>query len=146
MAYQYDSLNRLIKAQATSNTWGQGFVYDGFGNLLQKNVTAGSAPALAITVNPANNQISSSQYGYDFNGNVTSLPTGTGSVILQYDIENRVSLYSSPYTSTQNYQYAYGAANQRVWKGTFNGQPTPQSEQFYFYGIHGELQHFPILG
>ena len=38
-AYSYDSLGRL-----TAVAGNQAFVYDPFGNLLQENVTAGSAP------------------------------------------------------------------------------------------------------
>ena len=37
VVYTYDSLNRPIQAQAASGAWGQAFVYDGFGNLYQKN-------------------------------------------------------------------------------------------------------------
>ena len=49
-AYQYDVLNRLTSAVAEDGTWGQGYVYDGFGNLTQQNVTAGSAPSMLLTV------------------------------------------------------------------------------------------------
>src|SRR5207245_920762 len=31
VTYQYDALKRLV--QASTTTWGQGFTYDGFGNL-----------------------------------------------------------------------------------------------------------------
>lgn len=45
ITYQYDSLNRLVSAVTTDNPnvtqWGQQFVYDGFGNLQQKNVIKG---------------------------------------------------------------------------------------------------------
>ena len=40
--YTYDALNRLSGAGATSGSWGQGFSYDGFGNLTGKTVTAGT--------------------------------------------------------------------------------------------------------
>ena len=55
--YTYDLLNRLASAAATDNAWGNGYVYDGYGNLLQKTVTAGSAPSLSQTVNVGTNQI-----------------------------------------------------------------------------------------
>src|ERR1700724_3260681 len=55
--YTYDSLNRL--ATAGTAAWGQSFTYDGFGNLTEKNVTAGSAPMLRMGVNHTNNKISS---------------------------------------------------------------------------------------
>jgi hypothetical protein len=76
VVYTYDSPNRLIQAQTASNPsvtqWGQGFVYDGFGNLLQKNVTRGSAPSMTYTVNAATNQLQG--LGYDANGNMTNPP------------------------------------------------------------------------
>jgi hypothetical protein len=53
--YQFDALGRLTSAVTTGPEWGNGFVFDGFGNLLQKNVTKGSAPALSITVNGSMN-------------------------------------------------------------------------------------------
>ena len=52
VTYQYDSLNRLISA-AGSSGWGDSYGYDSFGNLLSKTVTAGSAPTLSVSVNPA---------------------------------------------------------------------------------------------
>jgi YD repeat-containing protein len=64
--YTYDSLNRL--ATASTGVWRQSFTYDAFGNLTDKNVTAGSAPTLHVTVNPANNRISTASY--DLNGNL----------------------------------------------------------------------------
>jgi len=47
--YTHDGLNRLSGASATNGAWGQGFAYDGFGNLTDKTVTAGSAPSLHVT-------------------------------------------------------------------------------------------------
>ncbi len=41
--YTYDSLNRLSTAQASASSfagaWSEGYAYDGFGNLTDKNVT-----------------------------------------------------------------------------------------------------------
>jgi hypothetical protein len=82
--YQYDSLGRLSSAVTTGPEWGNGFVFDGFGNLLQKTVTKGSAPALSIQVNGTTNR----QVGvsYDANGNAAPGP---------YDVENRLLEASS---------------------------------------------------
>jgi YD repeat-containing protein len=73
VSYAYDSLNRLTTA--SSSTWGDTYNYDGFGNLTDKTVTAGSGPALHVYVNPANNQISTSGYSYDATGNLTAVTT-----------------------------------------------------------------------
>ena len=81
-SYTYDSLNRL--ATASTSAWGQSFTYDGFGNLTDKNVTAGSAPTLHITVDPTNNRISTANY--DLNGNLLYYQAGNS---YTYDQENR---------------------------------------------------------
>jgi len=60
--YTYDSLNRLIKAQATSGSWGQGFTHDPFGNLTAKTVTVGSASSMSVSVDQTTNRISSGSY------------------------------------------------------------------------------------
>jgi len=98
VTYAYDSLNRL--ATAAGSGWGDSYTYDGFGNLLQKNVTAGSAPSMNISVNQANNQIEG-VYGvsYDANGNQND-----GA----YDVENRP-------INDGTQQYAYDAQNRRIW-------------------------------
>src|SRR6185437_11591111 len=59
VTYQYDWLNRL--ASAGSSSWGQSFAYDGFGNLTDKNVTAGSAPTYHTSFNAATNRESRSE-------------------------------------------------------------------------------------
>ena len=130
--YTYDLLNRLAAAKATDNAWGNAYVYDGYGNLLQKNVTAGSAPSLLQTVNVGNNQINTTQRDtYDANGNQTGTYSFAG-VVFQYDIENRVVAIQG-----EGAVYAYNAQNQRVWRATtVSGKTT---EVFYFYGIDGKM-------
>ena len=64
VSYQYDALKRLVAASAVSTTnqattWASTYGYDGFGNLLSKTPTAGSAPSLSVTVNGATNRINS---------------------------------------------------------------------------------------
>ena len=53
VVYTYDALNRLASAQTTANPnvtqWGQGYNYDGFGNLTDQNVILGSAPIEQVT-------------------------------------------------------------------------------------------------
>jgi YD repeat-containing protein len=67
ITYAYDALNRLISAVTSDNPnvtqWGQGFSYDGFGNLTAKTVIKGSAPRLSVYVDPATNHVSG--YSYD---------------------------------------------------------------------------------
>jgi RHS repeat-associated protein len=125
IAYQYDSLNRLISAAGSG--WGDAYGFDGFGNLLSKTVTSGSAPTLSQAVNSANNQIVGQ--GYDANGNQTSPPNNSGELI--YDAENRLT------QNSVSIQYAYDSQNKRVWVGTLvSGSLTSQSANLY--GIDGQ--------
>jgi RHS repeat-associated protein len=55
VTYSYDSLNRLSHAETTDSAWGTTYVYDGWGNLLQKNGTKGSPPPLNISYDPSLN-------------------------------------------------------------------------------------------
>jgi hypothetical protein len=89
VTYQYDSLNRVTSAEGTTknaggtevNTWGQNFSYDGFGNLLSQAPKPGfpdASPNVYLTVNGANNRLSSSPWLYDDNGNTTRMPVMGG--------------------------------------------------------------------
>jgi RHS repeat-associated protein len=85
--YQYDSLGRLEQAQTVGPEWGQSFGYDGWGNLLSKSVTKGSAPAMSVTADPATNRLVVSGMTYDANGSATNVP-GVGAIT--YDGRNRL--------------------------------------------------------
>lgn len=124
ITYQYDSLNRLSSASGTG--WGDTYTYDGFGNLLHKNITQGSAPSLSQAVNTAYNQIVGQSY--DANGNQLTAPGVTGT--LTYDVENR--LIAAP-----GVQYGYDSKNKRVWSGTLDSNGNLISQTAYFYGVDG---------
>jgi RHS repeat-associated protein len=88
-AYTYDALNRLNTARTSNvSTWGDSYVYDPFGNLLQKNPTQGTAESLQITVD-ANNRINSGGYGYDVSGNM--IVDGSNQNSVSYDAENHLT-------------------------------------------------------
>lgn len=82
--YAYDQLDRLSSAATISPTWGDSYGYDFWGNLLQKNVTKGTAESMALTVN-SSNQITNAGFRYDGAGNLLS--DGVNS--MTYDAENR---------------------------------------------------------
>jgi RHS repeat-associated protein len=106
---------------SNSGSWGDAYGYDGFGNLISKTPTAGSAPGMSIVVD-ANNHMG----GEDANGNQTQ-----GSFI--YDPENRL-------LGTNAIRYAYDSQNKRVWAGTTNGSNGPLTGQTAsLYGIDGQL-------
>ena len=69
VSYTYDQVNRLSSAQ-TAATWGNSYVYDAWGNLLQKNVIRGTAESMSLTVNNKN-QVTTPAFTYDAAGNVT---------------------------------------------------------------------------
>ncbi len=128
--YQYDTLQRLIKASATgdpSGAWSQSYTYDGFGNLNQ--VAASNAPALSVAIDTTTNRIQTSA-SYDANGNMTGY-AGSG---YGYDIENR-TIQASP-SSGGTVLYGYDTTNHRVYKGLYNGS-TYSGEEIYFYGAEG---------
>jgi RHS repeat-associated protein len=73
-SFTYDQLDRV--STATETNWALSYTYDVYGNLLQQNVTAGSAPSLNLTVD-ANNHITSTGFTYDAAGNLTADGTRT---------------------------------------------------------------------
>jgi RHS repeat-associated protein len=121
VTYAYDSLNRLISAQAGSS-WGQGFAYDPFGNLTDKTVLAGSVPTLHVVPDPLTNHMG----GEDANGN-------SGGAT--WDVENRMIANGTA-------RAAYDAQNKRVWSCTTAASylwfPCT-SETYFFYGPGGKL-------
>ena len=121
--YTYDALNRLASANATNGIWGQGFTYDGFGNLTQKVVTQGAAPTLSVAFDPATNR----QAGipYDSNGNMAVYGSA-------YDGENRLL---ASYVGGYPWNYEYDPQGRRVLKT--NASSGNQGEM-YFYGIGGQ--------
>src|SRR5258706_1330772 len=122
VTYAYDSLQRLISAQAGS-TWGQGFAYDPFGNLTDKTALAGSVPTLHVVPDPLTNHIG----GEDANGNLGAPG--------QFDAEYHLVMAGTM-------RYAYDAQNKRVWSctasGTYFWMPCT-SDTYYFYGPDGRL-------
>lgn len=102
--FTYDPLDRLATAAETS--WALSYGYDVYGNLLQQNVTAGSAPMLNVTVN-ANNQMVGQGFSYDADGNLIS--DGTNSY--SYNGANRLASINSGAAS-----YTYDSSDLRVRK------------------------------
>ena len=117
---------------------GAKYTYDGFGNLTDKTVTAGSAPPLHVVVNAANNQVTTNT-GYDTNGYVSSYWNGSGTVFLYYDAENRMSSALPPPAST-TYSYGYDARNERIWSwtGTKDTYGNANGYQVYMYTPGGQ--------
>jgi RHS repeat-associated protein len=160
----YDSLNRLIAAQASTGPY-QGLQaawnYDSFGNRTAEGFSLGSGanvtapiPASTVVTPSVNNQIQSVQMGttnfaptYDQAGDVKTDP-GSGNRYL-YDGEGRVCAVSGPGGTTG---YVYDADGNRVAKGTltqftcdlnpadstYNGFMAANNETDYVLGPGGE--------
>jgi RHS repeat-associated protein len=118
-------LNRLASATATNGSWGQGFSYDGFGNLMAKTATAGSPPTMSVSFDP----LTYHQYGvsYDANGNVAGLYMG-------YDVENR-QISGGVYGAPESYVYDPSGKRVKKWKQDSEGM---LQEEYYFYGVGGQ--------
>ncbi len=135
VAYQYDTLTRLINASGTGDpqgNWSQAFTYDGFGNLTQK--TSSNAPALSVAINASTNRLQTNGAGYDANGNLTAYGIGGSAAAYAYDVENRLA---SATVSATRYNYEYDSLNQRVFSATWNGS-TYVNQLIYFYGPDGK--------
>ena len=126
VTYVYDELQRLVQADSgtTGAQWGMTWMYDGFGNRTNQSVMPGKAgvPSM-LSVNPANNRITTNGFAYDANGNMTAMPNVSG---MTYDVDNRLR-------TANGEQYTYDSANKRIWKKQPNG-----AEYWYLYGARGE--------
>lgn len=120
MTYAYDALERLTSATSQGSTnyaqWGLSWTYDRYGNRTAQTVTVGTAPSNSVTVSTTTNQITTSGYTYDANGNMTN----DGENTLIYDAENRAT---SSADGSGTATYAYEASGLRVQK-TFGGTTT----------------------
>ena len=103
VAYTYDQLGRLLTANTTGATqypaWGLSWTYDRYGNRTAQTVTAGSGYTSLLTINPANNQVTSPAYTYDAAGNVTAEPA-PGAATYVYDAEECNTGYTGNGTAT----------------------------------------------
>jgi RHS repeat-associated protein len=127
-AYTYDPLQRLKTANTTGSTnypaWGLSWTYDQYGNRTQQIVTAGSAPGnpSPLTINASTNHITSSGYGYDAAGNMTS----DGNNTLTYDAEGRV-ISASNGGGSGSYNYSGGSVRVHQVSTTSSGTTTSNS-------------------
>jgi RHS repeat-associated protein len=141
VVYAYDALNRLASATAASGSWGQSYGYDGFGNLTDQTVTAGSAPAYHVVPDPTTNHLGS----VDANGNTLgTVDPDQGTVIYSasYDVENRfMGTAAVGGMVPGNYQYSYAPGNKRVWRGDFGSSGTATiltTDEVTFWSVNGQ--------
>ena len=138
VTYQYDELNRLLKAETVATPgWGQQFTYDAFGNLTGKSGTPNhaAAPTMTLVVSRATNRVGG--YTYDANGN--QLTTATQG--LSYDFENR--MVASDNWNNTGMKYGYDPDNRRVYGASWSynngtGQYTYTNQLVYYWSAAGQ--------
>ena len=137
VVYAYDALNRLASAGATSNAWGQSYAYDGFGNLTNETVTAGTAPSLSVVYNASTNRQTTDCA--DGNGNIGGGSCGT----YGYDVQNRLVTVGSGTYHLPAMIYAYAPGNKRVlrfaWDSNSNCCPYAiTTNEVTFWSVSGQ--------
>jgi RHS repeat-associated protein len=133
VVYQYDELNRLMRAETQGDVWGQEFIYDGFGNLTDKRVTKGSAPSLSVPVDGNTNRAIG--FAYDANGNQLWTNTQT----LSYDYDNRIAWVDN--RNNTGRMYGYDADNRRVYEADWtlvDGTAVFGQQAVHFWGVTGQ--------
>jgi RHS repeat-associated protein len=121
--YRYDLASRLVRASLANEMPAArtfDYSYDGFGNLLSKELDKGLAAEPVRTAlralfdvtgrTYAGNRITSPGFGYDPNGNQTQDPSGQS----VWDTQNRMTVRAG--TAGDLYVSAYDAGGYRVWR------------------------------
>jgi YD repeat-containing protein len=125
-SYVYDSLTRLSSASTSGSTaypkWGLSESYDRYGNRLQQQVTAGSAPSssLTFTNSGGGNTNQSVGYTYDASGNMITTPPNPTSNY-EYDGDNQLTNFTG---SGESATYTYDGNGFRVQKSVAGGTST----------------------
>ena len=147
--YAYDALNRLTDWYNPLTDTTTSYSYDKVGNLLE--VKEGQTIIKSFTYNPAN-QISSADFSYDDNGNMT----GDTDKRYVYDAENRLQQVVSKATSQTIASYEYDFMGRRTSSTDTSGSTTyfhydgwnvmAESDSSgtitanYYYDISGQVQ------
>ena len=121
VTYSYDSLNRLSHAETTDSAWGTTYVYDGWGNLLQKTQTKGAPPSLSMIYDPSLN-----------------MPAGSTppSALTGVDEDDRPI---SGYGELGGYgDYTYDQSGKKVAVTWLNQQDGQLHMELYFHSITGQ--------
>lgn len=134
-AFKYDSLNRLVHAQATgdgSGLYNETYAYDAIGNLINKAGqvmgygTGTAGPHAVTTVNGVQ------QYWYDDNGNMTQRPDGNGGTHeLYWTAENMLSTVGGDSETAASFRYDADGMMVLRTEGADNGVSTVYLGKLY---------------
>jgi RHS repeat-associated protein len=102
--------------------WSETFIFDGFGNLTDKNAS-GNATSVHMVVDPVTNRLQGLNQSDPKTGNLTAI----GNMQMTYDVANRVSTVAI--SSVPAGMYGYDQDNHRVWTS---------GDQIHFFGAFGE--------
>ena len=126
--FGYDNADQLT-SESRDNSHSTGYdlayTYDHNGNRLTKVVGTGGGAVTTTNTYGTHDQLltsGSKSYGYDYNGNCTSVTVGSSVTYLTYDYENRVTGITYPSSATNS--FTYNGEDMRMQKvdsaGTFN--------------------------
>jgi YD repeat-containing protein len=133
VTYTYDALNRLSRAETTDSAWGNAYAYDGWGNLLSKTVTKGTAPQYNVSFDPALNMPVGSTPP-------NQVPTGYFS---QYDVGGRAITGAAEVANIAG-QLSYDPSGKKaLWTATGqwshpDGSVDTMKCEVYFHSITGQ--------
>jgi RHS repeat-associated protein len=103
-----DQLNSEVRDNSHSTGYSLGYSYDHNANRLTKVVGTGSSAVTTTNTYGAHDQLltsGSKSYGYDSNGNCTSVTAGTSVTQVAYDYQNRVTGITYPSAATNSFSY-----------------------------------------
>ncbi|MCW3052755.1 MAG: repeat-containing protein, partial [Chthonomonadales bacterium] len=110
-SFGYDNADQLT-SESRSNSHSTGYdlayTYDHNANRLTKVVGTGGGAVTTTNTYGTHDQLltsGSKSYGYDYNGNCTSVTVGSSVTSISYDYENRVTGITYPSSATNSFTY-----------------------------------------
>jgi len=110
-AFGYDASDQLtseVRDNSHSTGYSLAYTYDHNQNRLTKVVGTGGSAVTTTNTYGTHDQLltsGSKSYGYDSNGNCTSVTVGTSVTSISYDYENRVTGITYPSSATNSFSY-----------------------------------------
>ena len=103
-----DQLTSEVRDNSHSTGYSLAYTYDHNANRLTKVVGTGGGAVTTTNTYGTHDQLltsGSKSYGYDYNGNCTSVTVGSNVTAISYDYENRVTGIIYPSSATNSFSY-----------------------------------------